>query len=576
MKVVGIVNQIMKKSIILCAAAVVSLKLSAQLQEATQLTDKEQFEKATSLYKAAITAAPTSGEAWFYMGENFWYNERRDSAEICYRKGAEVNPRFPLNHAGIGKALRAKGNVTEAQAEFTEALAMAEDKTNKLAKPAKSLAYREVAEAMATGANPDFVTAMAYLAKAEELNPSDIEIFILRGDMSVVADPRSGPTQAVAEYNKAINLQGLSPKPLAKKALMYHRSGRNPAGAVEEYTKAIANDAAYAPAYRGRAEAHFSLKEYDKATADYEKYLELNKGSVSARVRYAKFLYLIGKNNESLAEITALKATGLNDNSLRRIEGYNLAAAGNHVQALEVMEEYLSEQPDDLEIPSDWEVMGKIYEGLAKQVGEGTITTGGLPSGNLDSLAAEMCLICVRVDRDRPDLYLNAANLFKKAKRYDKEVEVWQEKIAAGEAKANDYFYLGSAANRAKMFPLADSAWTSYIERNSKTYDGYLGRARANVGMDTARTTWQAKPFYEEVVKHLTPENIEKKKVDVEEAYFYLGYYYYTQEKNLPLAKCWMEKVRDLNAGTANTKIGSEMLLRNEMKDLAAADCTLL
>ncbi|MBK7554657.1 MAG: hypothetical protein IPI55_08650 [Flavobacteriales bacterium] len=566
----------MKKSIILCAAAVVSLKLSAQLQEATQLTDKEQFEKATSLYKVAITAAPTSGEAWFYMGENFWYNERRDSAEICYRKGAEVNPRFPLNHAGIGKALRAKDNITEAQAKFTEALAMAEDKTNKLAKPAKSLAYREVAEAMATGANPDFVTAMAYLAKAEELNPSDIEIFILRGDMSVVADPRSGPTQAVAEYNKAINLQGLSPKPLAKKALMYHRSGRNPAGAVEEYTKAIANDAAYAPAYRGRAEAHFSLKEYDKATADYEKYLELNKGSVSARVRYAKFLYLIGKNNESLAEITALKATGLNDNSLRRIEGYNLAAAGNHVQALEVMEEYLSEQPDDLEIPSDWEVMGKIYEGLAKQVGEGTITTGGLPSGNLDSLAAEMCLICVRVDRDRPDLYLNAANLFKKAKRYDKEVEVWQEKIAAGEAKANDYFYLGSAANRAKMFPLADSAWTSYIERNSKTYDGYLGRARANVGMDTARTTWQAKPFYEEVVKHLTPENIEKKKVDVEEAYFYLGYYYYTQEKNLPLAKCWMEKVRDLNAGTANTKIGSEMLVRNEMKDLAAADGTVL
>ncbi|MBP6573388.1 MAG: hypothetical protein KA230_02975 [Flavobacteriales bacterium] len=566
----------MKKSIILCAASVVSLNLSAQLQEATQLTDKEQFEKATSLYKVAIAAAPTSGEAWFFMGENFWYNERRDSAEICYRKGAEVNPRFPLNHAGIGKALRAKDNITEAQAKFTEALAMAEDKTNKFGKPAKSLAYREVAEAMSVGKNPDFVTAMAYLAKAEELTPSDIEIFILRGDMSVAADPRSGPTQAVAEYNKAINLQGLNPKPLTKKALMYHRSGRNPAGAVEEYTKAIANDAAYAPAYRGRAEAHFSLKQYDQATADYEKYLELNKGSVSARVRYAKFLYLIGKNNESLAEITALKATGLNDNSLRRIEGYNLAAAGNYVQALEVMEEYLSEQPDDLEIPSDWEVMGKIYEGLAKQVGEGTITTGGLPSGNLDSLAAEMCLICVRVDRDRPDLYLNAANLFKKAKRYDKEVEVWQEKIAAGEAKANDYFYLGSAANRAKMFPLADSAWTSYIERNSKTYDGYLGRARANVGMDTARTTWQAKPFYEEVVKHLTPENIEKKKVDVEEAYFYLGYYYYTQEKNLPLAKCWMEKVRDLNAGTANTKIGSEMLLRNEMKDLAAADCTLL
>ena len=79
-----------------------------------------------------------------------------------------------------------------------------------------------------------------------------------------------------------------------------------------------------------------------------------------------------------------------------------------------------------------------------------------------------------------------------------------------------------------------------------------------------------------EVVRRMKPEEIEKSKVDAEEAYFYLGYYYYAQEKNLPMAKCWMEKVRDLNAGTNNTKIGSDMILTKEMKDLAPADCTLL
>ncbi|MFZ1687988.1 MAG: tetratricopeptide repeat protein [Flavobacteriales bacterium] len=590
----------MKKTIILFAASAITINLNAQLQEAIALTDKEQFEKATGLYKAAVAAAPTSGEAWYFMGENYWYNERRDSAEACYRKGVEVNPRFPLNHIGLGKVLQNKdgttgthaqatvgsggtsasvgmgSNMTEAQRQFEEALVLIEDKTNKFSKPVKSLAYRELAEALVSCKEPNYTTALAHLAKAEELNPTDIEIFILRGDILAKKDPRTGPTEAVAEYKKAIDLQGMNPKPLTKKAVMYHRSGRNPVAAIEEYTKAITNDPAYAPAYRGRAEAYFSNKEVDKATADYEKYLELNKGSVSARVRYAKFLYLVGRYSESLTEINAVKATGLDDNSLRRIEGYNLSASGDYVKALEVMEEYLSQQPDDLEIPSDWEVMGKIYEGLAKQVGEGTITTGGLPTGNLDSLAAEFCLMCVRVDRDRVDLFTNAAQLFRKTKQYDKEVQVWKEKIATGDVKANDWFFLGGAANRAKQFNLADSAWTKYIERNDKAYQGYLGRARANVGLDTAKTTWQAKPFYEEVVRRMKPEEIEKNKVDAEEAYFYLGYYYYSKEENLPMAKCWMEKVRDLNAGTNNTKIGSDMILRKEMKDLAPADCTLL
>jgi tetratricopeptide (TPR) repeat protein len=565
----------MKKTILLFAASAITISLRAQLQEAIKLTEKEQFEKAVSLYKAAIAAAPTSGEAWFHMGENYWYNERRDSAVVCYGKGAEVNPRFPLNHIGLGKALQAKGDKAGAQAKFTEATALIEDKGNKFGKPVKSLAYRELAEARSMGSTPDFAAAMSDLAKAEELDPSDIEIHMLRGEIATARDPRNGPTEAVAEYNKAIAMKATNPKPYSKKALMYHRSGRNPPAAIVEYTNAITYDPDFAPAYRGRAEAYFSNKEYDKATADYQKYLELNAGSVSARVRYAKFLYLVGKYNESLAEINTVKATGFQDNSLRRIEGYNMAANNDFPGALEVMEEYFQEQPPDLVIPSDFEVMGKIYEGLGKMVGDSTIATGGLPTSNLDSLAAEMCLRCVNMDRDRSDLYINAAGLFRKAKLYDKEVAVWQEKIASGDVKTNDWYYLGSAAQRARQFGLADSAWAIYVERNPNVYQGHLGRARANVGLDTAKVTWQAKPFYEEVVRRMKPEEIEKSKVDAEEAYFYLGYYYYAKEKDLPMAKCWMEKVQALNAGTNNTKIGSDMVLTKEMKDLTPADCTL-
>ena len=66
------------------------------------------------------------------------------------------------------------------------------------------------------------------------------------------------------------------------------------------------------------------------------------------------------------------------------------------------------------------------------------------------------------------------------------------------------------------------------------------------------------------------------KKVELEEAYFYLGFYYFTKEKDMGAAKCWFTKLKDLNAGTSNTKVGSDMLLTKELKDVGAKDCTLL
>ncbi|QQR84934.1 MAG: hypothetical protein IPJ76_09900 [Flavobacteriales bacterium] len=548
----------MKKTIAI-GTMLLSMGVQAQLEEAIKLTDKEQFEKATAQYKAAITAAPTSGEAWFYMGENYWYNDKRDSALTCYRKGAEVNPRLPLNHIGIGKALRTQGDQASANAKFAEALSLIEEKTNKFSKPVKGVAYRELAEAVASGSTPDFATANTHLAKAETLNPSDIEIFILRGDLAVLNDIRNGPTVAVAEYNKAINLQGTNPKPLTKKAIMYHRSGRNPTAAIEEYNKAIGFDANYAPAYRGRAEAYFSNKDYDKATADYNKYLELNGGNKSAQVRYAQFLFLVKKYDESLKLIDELEGQGVENNALNRIKGYDLVELGDTVRAIPALDKYFGKQPPDLVIPGDLYYYGKALGLLRK-----------------DSLAGEKMLEAARMPRSEPEYYDEAAKAFKKGKAYGREADALYEGLKANDQpKANDFFYLGHAAIRAKRHNLADSVWTVYIQRNEKAYQGHLGRARAQVGMDSTRTTWQAKPFYEDVLRRMKPEEIEKSKTDAEEAYFYLGYYYYDKEKNIPMAKCFMEKVKAINAGTANTQIATNMLGRNDMKDLTPADCTV-
>ena len=123
------------------------------------------------------------------------------------------------------------------------------------------------------------------------------------------------------------------------------------------------------------------------------------------------------------------------------------------------------------------------------------------------------------------------------------------------------------------MYGTADSAWTVYIAKQPHLFQGYLGRARANVGMDPDKVTWQAKPFYEEVVRKMKPEEQAKYKVELEEAYFYLGFYFFSSAKDKGTAKCWFEKLKELNAGTSNTKMGNDMLLN--LKDEGTKDCTL-
>ncbi len=72
------------------------------IAEGIALTESERFEKAATTFRSLLSASPTDGEAWFYLGENYFENEHEDSAAYCYNKGVEVNPRQPLNHAGQG------------------------------------------------------------------------------------------------------------------------------------------------------------------------------------------------------------------------------------------------------------------------------------------------------------------------------------------------------------------------------------------------------------------------------------------------------------------------------------------
>ena len=589
----------MKKSFLTTLTIAIAIGANAQLTEAIKLTDREQFERATAMFKQLLTTSPNDGATWYWFGENYYRSEQNDSAEYCYKHGLEVNPRFPFNQAGMGKIAMLRGDRTAATAAFNSAIATADDKTNKFGKEMRAATYREVAKGYGTGKNPDTAAAMNWLNRALELTPADPDCFVVKGDL-ILAGGGFDVSAAVEAFKHASELAPSNARPVALKALMYFRAKSFDAS-IAEFDKAISVDPGFAPAYSGRAEAYYRTKQYDKATADYQKYLELNAGSISARVRYAKFLYLIGKYDDSLAEIAKLQGSGVKDNALLRVKGFDQCELGQFAAALATMKDYFALQPQEKVLSDDYEIMGRIHTGLAKdQVNltpdaNGTIhindpdaqitdqkenkdgsTTLHVKLTNHDSLAAEYYLKAARMDKSKSDLYGEAGKAFSRAKLNAQAVAVYREKIAVtGKAKSEDWYYIGSAAQKAKMLAIAHSAWMNYIEKQPVLFNGYLGRARANSSMDSTKTSWQAKPFYEDVIRKMTADEQTKKKVELEEAWFYLGSYWFTKEKDLGMAKCMFQKVKDVNAGTSNTKVGSDMLLTKELKDVTPKECML-
>ncbi len=526
------------------------------LEAAAKLTDNERFEDAAKALRTVIAAEPNNGQAWFLLGENYYANEQLDSAQAAYQRGAQVEPLMPLNAVGLAKVMQARGRTTEARAAFDASIAKAIEKASKTPKPMQASVYREAAEGLINGAVKDPTTALDFVEKAIALNPADAELYIVKGDALFEQNPRDASAPMV-NYKKAGELKAASAKPIARKAFIYYRA-KNFDASVAEYDNAIAMDPAYAPAYRGRAEAYYFKRDFAKATADYDRYLELNKGNQSARVRYAQFLFLVGKYPESLALINELQGQGVKNNVLARLKGYNMVELKDTVNAVPALEAYFAVQPQEEVISSDLQYYGKAVALL----------------GN-DSLAGEKLLAAARMKNADPELFMEAGSHFQKARMFKKATEAYRGKVMSGKVALNDWYYLGGAANKAREFATADSAWQQYVAKQPNIYQGYLGRARANVGLDPDKKTWQAVPLFEEVVRKMKPEEITKSPRDAEEAYFYLGFYHFYSTKDMATAKCWFEKVKANNAGTENTKIAGDMLLSKELKDVRAGTCDI-
>jgi len=318
---------------------------------------------------------------------------------------------------------------------------------------------------------------------------------------------------------------------------LYNRS-RNFPLALDFYKKASLIDSTFAPAYREKAEIYFRAGQYASAVYQYKRYLQLN-NNCSARGRYAGFLNQAKQYKESVEAATeALKCDSTNA-YLYRYKGYSQFEAADYVNGMETITKFFDKASKNSAIkiiPLDYEYRAKL-----------------LSKNNKDSLAIIDFRKALELQPEKTELNADIAAAYFKMKKYADAIESYKIKIAAGKSNANDYFGLGRAYYYSKDFVNADSSFAQLVTAQPELALGYLWRAKANVQIDPKNEKWSAKEHYELFISKVKPEEVERNKKDLIDAYNYLAAHY-ANKKDCANTKLNMQKVLELDPANAQAK----------------------
>lgn len=517
----------MKKLVTVALLASVSFVQAQSLKDAIKLTDNEQFYSATRAFRNLIQQQPTVGENYFYFGENYFKSEKLDSAQMSYTKGFEINPTNPINLVGLGKVQWYNGKYEEAKTNFTKALTMSNNKN--------ALIQMKIAECYTQAEKKDLMTAFTLLTNAAKLEPKNAEVYILTGDAYL--ENNNDGSNAIKNYEKAAELDKSSVKAVLRIGQLYGRA-RNYNLALDYYKKAALIDSSFAPAYREQGELYYMAKQYNVAKAKYKRFLELSSNNIDARTRYASFLFLSKDYANSIAEIKEIQKIDTSSNILNRLLAYSYYETADYTNGLSKSTTFFTraEKEQTKILAQDYEYNGKLL----------------IKTGN-DSIGIEKLNRAIDMDTAKTELYTEIASSYLKAKKYSQAISNYEKKVMLGKPNANDYFGLGRAYYFSKDFVKADTSFSQIIKSNPTLPLGYLWRAKSNTQLDASNEKGLAKPFYEQFVKLVKPEEVEKNKKDLIEAYSYLGFQSMKQKDNAAAKSSW-QKVIELDPANDKAK----------------------
>lgn len=532
------------------------------LQDAIRMTDNEQYTSAKAAFTKLIAAAPTVGDNYFYFGDLLLKMDDADSALIVFKKGTDIEPSNPLTHVGLGRGYMYTGKVEDGLRELSQADALITAQSGKkgtLTPQKQAVILCELAETYTFAPSPNYDKAIDYTNRAEKLDGTNADVFLIRGDAMQGKDPVNG-TPAIEAYKKAAAVNPKSAKANVRIGRVY-MNGKNPTEAIKYYNLALASEPNFAPAYAEKGEAWYQLGKFDSASANYSDYLVLNPDCY-ARYRYAAFLYKSGDYDNAIEQ----------GNQVMTCDS-NLVAVIYRIVAKSYLEKKTPDYAKTIQY-YDLFFRKQAITGKPKLTAEDYRNRGKANSAlKNDSLAILDFQKAVVIDTTQKDVYFDLGNAYFKQKKYD-QAAMWYKKKYLAETNATLNVRITSLNAYAKALLLnkeysrADSAYTAVIALDSNLTYGWLGRAQSMNRIDGEGAPKElALPYYERYFAIANADSVARKKnsKDLIGASVYLAQIH-ERYKNFACAKAYYAFALSLDPANVPAKYAME-----NNKDIKAA-----
>jgi tetratricopeptide (TPR) repeat protein len=297
-----------------------AVDLYKQIDIASDLTAKGQYEAAIAQWAKAMDMEPDDPGAHYGMGQSLFLTGKVDDAIAQYREALRLDPHSAETHNGLGTALGQAGNASESIAQFHLAL----DDKPEYAEAHNNLGSALLSEHQLPEAEIQFKSAL-------EANP---------------------------DFAEAHNNLGS----------LYAAKGKVDE-ALEEYRTAIAISPGHAPAYNNLGLALVTKGDLDEAIADFKKAVELEPSRADAEGNLAHALMAKGSADEAIQHFQKALDIGPESAEFHIDLGVALAKKGRLGDAIPHFERALALSPDSVDaryyLGKALVMSGRGAEGLA-------------------------------------------------------------------------------------------------------------------------------------------------------------------------------------------------------------------
>ncbi|MBI2274249.1 MAG: tetratricopeptide repeat protein [Bacteroidetes bacterium] len=458
----------MKKTVSLMFTAMLAAQcLMAQIPAGIKFLNYEKNKSAKEAFQKAYDANPKDPQAIYWLGQAMLATDGGDptpeqiqATKALYQKGLQEVGSDAWLLVGMGHiGILEKEDINAVKQKFEQAItATTETKGKNKGKPNPAILNAiGRANAEVSSDKGDHSYAIEKLKQAAAIDLTDPDILINMGINYLKLGGENGG-DAVKAYQEALTRDPKNARAFFRIGKIY-QSQNNKELFEQNFNSAIEADPAFPPVYFTYYD-YYATRDVNRAKEYLDKYIANADKDPVLDLVMADYLFRSGKNAESLAKVKELEAA-VGSKVLPKLDvlyALNFDRTGDSVQAKEALTKYFANAPVQKIAPGDYELAVKVFSKF--------------PGSETQAVAYLERAMSADTSKVNKLAYMSqAAELFGKAKMYDKQID-WLQKQASlkgGAMSEFDYYKLTSTAFTAKNYPLT-------IELSKKYMTDYPGK----------------------------------------------------------------------------------------------------